>query len=228
MLSPALPVKDALRGLRTGLTAGRQAIQPLQAYVPPSVNGLLDGLFRQIDRIGLRVERETSLMMHSMFDQPDRQPRRSWTLARMAADPAGPRVFAERLYSGIAVAFERMSLPSELLSEALAARAFDRALRADPAPEDIHDLAAALVIEADARVFVPPPPFAARAPVADRRLALFAVMLWLLVDPDEDPDEQALLGLCIDAASALGRQIDDLPDDRGAIRRLLADYARLI
>ncbi|WP_211907388.1 hypothetical protein [Pikeienuella piscinae] len=228
MLSPALPVKDALRSLRTGLAAGREVIRPLRSLVPPPVGGLVDDFMHRIDRIGLRVEHETSRAVHSMLDHSTPQERNTWTLARMATDPAGPTAFAERLYFGLEIAFERLSLPSELLSEMLAARAFDRTLRSTPPPGDSFDLAAALLIEADAGMFAPPPPFAVRASAADRRLALFAVMLWLLVDPDDDPDEQALLDICIDAAAALGRQIAELPDDRAAIRRLLSEYARLI
>lgn len=229
MLSPALPFKDALRGLRTGLATGRRMIRPLEDHSPKALAGLMRGVLSRADTVGLEVDRTTSRLVHMLLDRPESRDFRGWTMARMAVEPAGPAIFAERLYCGLDVAFERLGLPSELLSEARAARAFEHARHSAPEPEDVYDLSAELLLRADECMFAPPPPFGARTPTAERHLALFAVMLWLLAEPARDQEEEeALLGVCIDAASALGRQVADLPDDRQAIRQLLRDYARLI
>lgn len=231
MLSPALPVKDALRGLRTGfstgMTTGRKIIAPLLDTTPRPVADLMRDIAHRAEQVTPEVEHATSRLVHLLLDRPGAGDFRGWSLARMVAEPAGAEVFAARLYHGVDRAFRQLGLPPDLLSEMRAAQAFD-ALRQTLPHDDLHALAAELLLGADERMFAPPPPFAARAAAEDRRLALFGVMLWLLADDGSDEDEEALLGVCLDAAMAVGRQVSDLPRDRAALRGLLFDYARLI
>jgi hypothetical protein len=226
MFSPALPLKDTLRGLRNGLETGRNLIRPLQEKVPVPVNVVMRDILTRADSVGARMDRATSQLAHLLLDHPETRDFRGWTLTRMAADPAGPTIFAERLYHGLEIAFERLSLPPELFSEVLAARAFEQALR--PAPEDGADLAAGLLLHAEGRLFAQQPPFARRARPEDRRLALFGVLLWLLAERDSDTEEDALLDVCIDAAAAVGREVADLPGSRAEVRQLLSHYVRLV
>lgn len=229
MLSPALPIKDALRGLRTGLRTGGGLIRRLPDTSPRPVAALLRDVLQRADLLGQEVDQASSRLFHRLLDRPEMRDFGGRSLAVLLEEPEGGELFAARLYFGLGIAFQRLSLPGrELLSEVLAAQAFDRVCRAAPPAGDVYAVAAELLLEADEHSFAPAPPFTPRAGAEDRRLALFAVILWMLVDGGSDDDEETLLGVCLDAACALGRQIADLPRDRAALRALLCDYARLI
>jgi hypothetical protein len=230
MLPPTLPLKDALRGLRSGLQFGRSAIAPLRDDAPQPVRDLVGEVFTRLDRIGLRLEQAGSALAHTLLDAT---PQTAPGLAALAAHPEGAALFAQQLYLRLGAAAQALGGDSLTVSEFLAAQAFEQATAARPAAADDADLAALLFLRLEALLPTAALPFAPRTPADLRRLALFAVLLWLIAPRDAANqaaagEEAALFGVACDAAAALGRETADLPADRAGLRRLLADYAAVI
>ncbi len=227
MIPATVPIKDALRGFRLGLHRGRDAMVPLGEGMPGPMRKALGQIVNRADAIGARLESAGSALVQTLLDlQPG-----ATTLRGLADDPEGAARFAQTLYRHLNLALARTGGPSMAISELIAARDFARALEKMTDPADDAGLAAALFLQLDAGLLDVTLPFAVTACETDRpssRIAVFAVLLWLLADRDGVTDEGDLFGVACDAASSHARRSLRLPRERAALRELFATYAALI
>ena len=227
MPSTSLPIKDVLRGLRTGMTAGRVAVEPLKDELPQPVQSVLAEMVAGIDFFGTRLEAASSRLAHSLFDsQSGWRAEGEWTLGRLAARADGDVIFAQLAYGALRPACQRFSDQPVLVSETLASQAFVQALRATAA--DRADLPADLLRRMVRLEVVRSLPFGPSFDAAAARLACIAFTLWLLVEREPGTDGNDLLDLCCDVAPVVDARTDLGSADLSALRDTIADCARLI
>jgi hypothetical protein len=218
-------MKDLLRSLRTGMTAGRIAFEPLQRDFPGPVRGVIRG----IDLVYAELDSATSRLAHSLFDEPDAQAMPpGWTLATLAAHPRGEAIFAQMAHGALAAAFNRFSDAPVLVSETLAYRAFGKALAAS-AP-DRENLPAQLVLHLLAQPVIRAMPFDPHpdAHAQAAKLAVLAFVLMLCTAHDASGEDADLLDLCCDVAPMVLQKSQPLAVDLPALRTALSACARLI
>lgn len=225
MFSSALPIKDVLRGLRSGMTAGRVAIEPIGRGFPAPVRDLVGGL----DLIARQIEASTSRLAHSLLDSgAGWQKDGAVPLQALVLRQDRDTLFAQLAYGALGSAYRRFSDRRGLVSETLAARAFNTAVGATAQDQD--DLAAELLLRLISVGVLRPAPFDpvnAADPRAER-LACIAFTLWLCCARSPGVDDNDLLDLCCDAASYIEGKIALTPANRPALRLALADCARLL
>ncbi|MCR8722755.1 hypothetical protein [Frigidibacter sp. ROC022] len=224
-MSGALPLKDLLRGLRSGMTAGRVAIDPLSRELHGPLRGVVDGL----DIIASRLEATTSRLAHSIFDEGETlQKGHFWTLQALATHPSGPTVFAQLAYGVLGAAYKRFSDRPVLVSETLAAQTFQTAMAATY--QDRTELPAEMLLQLKSARVIRYAPFALPSAPKDRSaiLAYTAFVILLCIDRDAESEHTDLLDLCCDTAPLIVRKFGFHPDERSAIRTAIADCARLI
>ncbi|MBK0329218.1 hypothetical protein I5535_18225 [Rhodobacteraceae bacterium F11138] len=224
-MSGMLPLKDLLRGLRSGMTAGRVAIDPLSREFRGPLRDVVDGL----DVIATRLEATTSRLAHSIFDESEAlHEGHSWTLHALAAHPNGPSVFAQLAYGVLGAAYMRFSEQPILVSETLAAQTFQSAMQATRLNRT--EFPAELLLQLNSANVIRYAPFALPSGQTDQSatLAYTAFVILLCVDRDPDSQDTDLLDLCCDTAPLIARKFRFHPDDRIALRTAIADCARLI
>lgn len=225
MTSTTLPIKDVLRGLRSGMTAGRIVIAPLGRDFPAPVRDMVDGF----DRFASRLEAATSKLAHSLLDSgPAWHSDTTWTLPQLVARADGDTIFAQLAYGALGAAHRRFSDRPVLISETLAARAFGQALHASRA--DLAQMPAELLVQLVTGGVIARMPFDPEPgdTETDARLACIAFVLWLGADRSPGSDDNDVLDLCCDAAPFVDRQARVTPENRAALRIALADCTRLI
>ena len=223
MASTTLPIKDMLRGLRSGMTAGRVAIAPIGKDLPGPMRDMVDG----IDKLAQQLELATSKLAHSLLDNgPAWHSDTSWTLARMVERADGDTIFAQLAYGALGAAHRRFSERAVLISETLAAQSFAQARRATRG--DPLDMPAELLMQMLSHGVVRPVPFETEEPADAARLACAAFVLWLGAERSPGEADNDVLDLCCDAAPLVLRQADSAPGNRFALRTALADCVRLI
>ena len=225
MTSGILPIKDLLRGLRTGMTAGRVAIEPLSRDFPSPLRDVVDGL----DVIATRLEATTSRLAHSILDDGETsQKGHGWTLQTLANHPHGATVFAQLAYGALGAAYMRFADQPALVSETLAAQAFKSAM--DATSMDRSELPAELLLQLKSAEVIRSAPFTLPSAQKDHSaiLAYTAFVILLCVERDTESEDTDLLDLCCDTAPLIARKFCFQPDERSALRTAIADCARLI
>lgn len=225
MVSGSMPIKDLLRGLRSGMTAGRMAFEPVYRNLPPPARDVIKGL----DMASARLDTATSRLAHTLFDETTgNRPGTGWTLALIAAHPKGETIFARLAYGALAVAFQRFSDSPVLISETLACQAFARALR--HTADDREALPAELVLQLLSCSVIRPMPFephpTTQTAAAERAIVAFVLMLCAAHDASVEDND--LLDLCCDVAPLVLRECRPASSDRPALRNALAACAHLI
>lgn len=225
MTSGILPIKDLLRGLRTGMTAGRVAIEPLSRDFPSPLRDVVDGL----DEIATRLEATTSRLAHSILDDgATSQKGHGWTLQTLANHPHGATVFAQLAYGALGAAYMRFADQPALVSETLAAQAFKSAM--DATSMDRSELPAELLLQLKSAEVIRSAPFTLPSAQKDHSaiLAYTAFVILLCAERDSESEDTDLLDLCCDTAPLIARKFCFQPDERSALRTAIADCARLI
>lgn len=225
MISGTLPIKDLLRGLRSGMTAGRVAIDPLSRDFPGPLRDVVDGL----DVIATRLEATTSRLAHSILDDGATSRKGfGWTLQTLAMHPNGATIFAQLAYGALGAAYSRFAQQPALVSETLAAQAFQAAMSATSA--DRSALPAELLLQLISTEVIRSVPLATLSHQKDDSaiLAYTAFVILLCVERDSESEETDLLDLCCDTAPLIARKFRFDPDERSALRAAIADCARLI
>lgn len=227
-----LPLKDALRLLRHTMRVGRARLGEPPTPVPPPVDMVARRVLDEVDHVAGQINALAAGLSHRLLDAGpvERSPTLEEIVAR--ADPA--LSFAAAAYRGTTRALRLLGACDGLVSETRAAEAFHAALQ-ETGPGDRYALAAAIADGFGRRhvvVNVLALPETAPEGLSDveiGRLAIFAVMLWLLADrlpEDEDPD--GLLAAACAMARALSGELSRAGWTREAVGALLRAYAEHI
>lgn len=231
ILPDAMPLREALRGLRHMLRRGGETlIETMGVEAQPRAEaGLAAGfagvVLREVEAIAKGVDRAASGLAKTMLGQPEPA---APMLGKIAAGPGSEAVFAAACYSALRAVLHRLGTPGVFISEAAARRAYHRIAGQGP-QGPATDFAAALTLllleghvlrgaSAEEAARVPQGPL--------EPVAVFAVMLWLLSERPEAEDEAAL-----DAATDLALAV--APDvaaavaagDAARLQRLFAEFA---
>lgn len=210
------PARDLLRGARQALAAPLRLFEPMARMAPGPIRRLIQDVAHPAAARGARV-RDVSAAV-SLFDAG-------------GGDEAAR--FARLAYFGLSNVLGRLGRDDLLISETVAGLGFRAALSRLPADAAAARKAAAVAAELMRRHAIGYAPGTGIAlgdkDLADGRLAVFATMLWLLVErPEAEPDEAGLLGLCFDVAVSQVDEIAAAGSDPERLAPLLDADARLI
>ena len=220
----ALPLKDALRGLRMTADRSRAAFGPLLALIP----GPAGALPRTVDAAASWARSATTRAVRT-FD-PTAADITTSGLAAIAASPEPELLFAEAAYRGLSDALRALGEERFLISQTLAAYAW--ASLADASNKGAVRAADLMVAMSEHHVVGPAPGTPLGLGETERstiRMAAFATMLWLLAERVEPlGDEVELRAIAVDMALALRQEIEAAGDDPSALAALFATYAEVL
>lgn len=220
-----LPLKDALRTVRFVLHRGRDMARVSRPHrvMPPPFSHLAGAVLREVDHLATQAEGAAASFAHS------------WTggsgglssegLERIEQDRRAGMAFSRAAYSGLRVALPLLGAEDALISQNAAKSAHDAARRSgevDPAA-----LAAALMREMMHARVIRELAMRHDAPLdaaTARRLALFALMLWLVCERSEGEAEEALRAAVV-LSQALADEITAAGEDPAALSRLLREFS---
>lgn len=227
MAGIALPIKDALRGVRSGMTAGRIAVEPLRGALPAPARGLIGELISSADFFVNEFDKASSLMARNLFgDGPVWQRDGCWSLGQLAARPDGEMIFGPLAYGVLLAAYQRFADTESLVSEARAASAFRTAV--DASQGDQVRLPSELLVAMQDEEVIHGSPFTDRIDPEAARLSFTAFVLWLLIDRTSDADDNDLLDVCCDAARYVDARIASSLSEPEKVTAEFAACARLI
>lgn len=224
-----LPIKDALRMLRHTMRIGRARLGEPPAPMPGPVDTVARRVLDEVDHVAGQINAVAAGLSHRLLDAEPVA--RSPTLEEIVGRTDPAVTFAAAAYRGTTRALRLLGACDGLVSETRAAEAFRAALR-ETGPGDRYALAAAIAHGFGRRHVVinvlalPETAPEGLSGVEIGRLAVFAVMLWLLADrlpEDEDPD--GLLAAACAMARALSDDLARAGWTREAIGALLRAYA---
>ena len=218
LLPDVMPVRQALRDLRTVLHAGRALARDTIDFskLPPPVDAIAGTAARQVDRLARDAETVATRVAHGLFGGGLSDA----GLREIEAAPDPDRQFAATVYAALRRALAQLDAAELRVSEA-AARDVHRALRREAAL-DYATLAASLMRGLlRARVVREGLPATGRERTATAPVAVFAVMLWLLCDRSQG---EAALSASVTLASALTDEILAAASDTEALARLFAEF----
>lgn len=222
-----LPIKDVLRGVRSGMTAGRIAIVPLKGTLPAPVRSVVGELISGVDFFANEIDKVSSVLARNVLGAgPVWQRDGCWTLGQLAGRPDGENIFAPLAYGVLAEAYKRFADSEALVSEARAAAAFRKAV--DASREDITRLPAELLVRLQSEGVIHSGPFHDEVDPEAARFSLIALVLWLLIDRTSEAVDNDLLDLCCDAARHLDTRISKSQSDPETVLAELTECARLI
>jgi len=203
----AMPLREALRGLRHLLRRGgqslRETVQPMTLPAPAA--RLAERMLREVEQIARGVDEAASGLAKQVLVQPGPP---APTLQTMMRDSDGEAAFGSAGYAALRAVLDQLAAPEVFVSEASARLAYRRVAGVQGLT-DVAACAAALtmalldvrVVRDASAVDVARVPGAALAPVA-----VFAVLLWLQSERPEDEDEAALASAA-DLSVALCREV---------------------
>ncbi len=224
----ALPLKDALKGLRFTLRQGRRLLEPVTARMP----GPLDEVLERVDHLADDAVRVSGRALERLFDLRAQVASVPDLPASHTAAQSDAR-FAQAAGRALEFALARYGADRLMVSETLLARSYQAV--AGQAFQGLEAQAAALMLHMlEHRVIGIVPGTGLGLDATDRvvaAMATFAVMLWLLTDRDADAEgqrEEDLLAICCDVAQALHSEILVIGEDAAALAALLAHHAEVI
>ena len=191
MLPDAMPLREALRGLRHVLRKGGETLKDTMTVVdtlPQPAAHLAGVVLREVDAFAKGMDQAASGLANKVFGLPDPT---TPSLHAFIGKEDGDAEFAAAFYAAAQAVLRRLGAPGVFISEAGARKAFQH-IRPFSAPA--AEVAAALAIALhDAKVLKGTNDEAARVPaLLVEPVALFAVMLWLQSQRPEAEDEAAL------------------------------------
>lgn len=202
MLPDAMPLREALRGLRHVLRKGGETLKDTMTVdtLPPPAAHLAHVVLREVEAIAKGMDQAASGVAKKVLGRPDPA---APSLHAIAGKEDGDVVFATAFYAAARAVLLRLGAPGVFISEAGARKAFQH-IRPFCAPD--AEVAAALTIALhDAKVLKGAADEPARVPASSvEPVTLFAVMLWLQSQRPEAEDEAAL-----DAATDLSVALAD-------------------
>lgn len=190
MLPDAMPLREALRGLRHVMRKGAETLKDTMTVdiMPPPAAHLAGVVLREVEAIAKGIDHAASGLAKKVLGKPDPT---SPSLHTITGQQDGDVVFAAAFYAAAQVVLQRLGCTSIFVSEAGARKTFLH-IRPFNAPD--AEVAAALTLALhDAKVLKGTPDDTVRVPAsAVAPVALFAVMLWLQSHRPEAEDEAAL------------------------------------
>ena len=226
-LPDAMPLRDALRGLRHAVRRGGETFletMPVDALPRPAAE-LAGAVLREVGEIARGVDEVASGFARFALGAADKSPPTSYTLT---ARTGGEAAFARGIYTALRMVLRRLNAPTVYVSETAARSAYLALLPDHPPGSDAGFAAALSLALAEARVLRgASAEDAARVPGHSLdHTAIFAVMLWLQSKRSEDEDETALLS-ATDLAVALAPEADAAfrTQDRARLTALYAEFA---
>ena len=196
ILPDAMPLREALRGLRHVLRKGGETLKDTMTVdmMPPPAAHLAGVVLREVEAMAKGMDQAASGLAKKLLGSPDPA---APSLQTITGQPDGNVVFAKAFYAATQAVLRRLGATNVFISEAGARKAF-RHISSFDAPD--AEVAAALTIALhNAAVLKGTAEETARVPAASvTPVALFAVMLWLQSQRPEAEDEAAL-----DAATEL-------------------------
>jgi hypothetical protein len=221
MLPDAMPLREALRGLRYVVRRGGKSIKNRVTVdkMPTSAAQLAGVVLREVEVIAKSMDQAASGFAKKMLSSPDPA---APSLYAITGQQNGDVVFAKAFYAATQAVLKRLGTPNLFISEARARKAFQQIAVLD-APDT--EVAATLTLALhNAQVLKGKPAETARVPAnAVAPVALFAVMLWLLSQRPETEDEAAL-DAATDLSVALAFDVSTAFTD-GKHQNLAALYA---
>lgn len=203
LLPDAMPLRDALRGLRYVVRRGGETLldtMPVSSLPRPAAD-LAGVVLREVGEIAKGVDDVASGLARLALGAGDKSPE---PLQQLTAKPGAEDEFAKGIYSALRSVLRRLNAPSSYVSETAARSAYLTLLpeqRLSPAADLASALSLALMkakvirgTSADDAAHVPGN--------ALEQTAIFAVMLWLQSSRSETEDEDALSS-ATDLAKAL-------------------------
>ncbi|NIA68702.1 hypothetical protein HBA54_08870 [Pelagibius litoralis] len=233
-LSPSaarLPLKDALRMLRFTVKRGRTLLDKPLAPGPSPISGMARAVLNDFDQIADRVNDVAAGLSRRFLDTDESGRLYSATLADIENIGEAEIVFAQAAYHGLTRALRHLGTTEGLVSEVRMAEAYKAAVQSGAAEKDRFALAAALMQELVKRGVVRDL-LSGSTEEGDcltetdlAKVAIFALILWFLVDRQDDEDDaEGLLLTCCDMARALKSDLAESLDDAERLQDLIAAY----
>lgn len=236
----ALPVKEALRGVRHVLLSVRGAALRSGDRLPRPLRAFGGEAAGRLDRLAARVDRNSSLVAHRYLDPAISRDAETAAFSRLVQHGDAAVLFAKVAYDNLKLTVPYMCRNAErqesfFISEMLAAMAYRKAARRFAGRDDDIEKAA-LLLAAMLRTGVVRTAASANAAQSSEqavrrlaRMATFATVLWLVVARDCTPQgEEKLLFACCDLAIVLAPEIDAAGDDGGQLAALLKTHAGMV
>ncbi len=218
-----LPARDILRGVRRALAGPMRLLEPVGARLPEPLQHMLHDLSETVDR-GARGASGagTAATVGAALQSP---------LFSGSTDATAR--FAQVAYFGLTQALRKSGRADLVVSETVAGYCFHTAMAQTAPDAPACDKAAAVALAMLGHHTIGHAPGTGLGLDArdstDSRVAVIAVMLWLLTErPDAAPDEAALLALCHDVALSQATALHAAGDDPAQLAGLLDTYARMI
>lgn len=224
LLPDAMPLREALRGLRHVLRKGGETLKETMTVdtLPPPAARLAGAVLREVEAIAKGMDDAASGLAKKVLGNPDPA---APSLHRITGQQDGDLAFAAAFYAATQAVLKRLDAPGLFISEAAARKAFQN-LSLPSAPD--AEVAAALTLALqDAKALKGHADLTARVtPAAIGPVTLFAVMLWLQSQRPEAEDEAAL-DAATDLAVALAADITTActARDPAALAALYAEFA---
>jgi hypothetical protein len=220
MLPDAMPLREALRGMRYVLRRGGKSIKNRVTVdkMPTSAAHLAGVVLREVEVIAKGVDQAASGFAKKMLSSPDPA---APSLHSITGQQNGDIVFAKAFYAATQAVLKRLCAPNLFISETRARKAFQKITVFDVPDAEI---AASLTIGLhNAQVLKGKPAETARVPANSvMPVAVFAVMLWLQSQRPEAEDEAAL-DAATDLSVALASDVSKACND-GNHQNLAALY----
>ena len=226
-LPDAMPLRDALRGLRHAVRRGGETLLetlPVDALPRPAAE-LAGAVLREVGEIARGIDEVASGIARFALGAGDKSQAVPYTLT---ARTGGEAAFARGIYTALRMVLRRLNAPTVYVSETAVRSAYLALLPDHQLGSDSGFAAALSLALAEARVLRgASAEDAARVPGHSLdHTAIFAVMLWLQSKRSEDEDETALLS-ATDLAVALAAEADAAfrTEDRARLTALYAEFA---
>ncbi len=222
----ALPLRDLLQGMRTAANLSEELLGPAGRLMPPPLRDVLKDTLEAAERVGKRTMERTP---------PSAEDMAAVGTILSGETPPSPleREVANVLGYGLEHALAATPDDHLMISELVTSLSFASALArpkltADPARNAAT--AALALSEAHAAGTVPGTGFALGEDAEQRiNRAIFAVMMWLLTDRPEHPEDEArLLALSTGLAQASAKDVEAAFHDPETLTSQLAQLAAMI
>ncbi len=212
----AMPVRDALRGMRKTLSGPLKLMEPVEGALPEPL--------RQVAR---RVGGQPQT------PRPDPELADVLGLSDFANSRDATARFARTTYQGLKFALNRLGRDDLLISETVAGLAYRTVQRQNADGADPFQISAQIFEQlVGHHVSGVAPGTSIGLHDAEEQinaLAVFAVLLWILVDREiAETNEAEVLALCVDVTASVADQVMEASPDRAQLAGLLSTYAGAI
>jgi hypothetical protein len=224
MLTDAMPLREALRGLRHVIRRGGKSFKNNVTVdkMPTSAAHVAGVVLREVEAIVKGVDQAASGFAKKMLSSPDPA---APSLHGITGQQNGDVVFAKAFYAATQAVLKRLGAPNLFISEARARKAFQQITVFDVPDAEI---AAGLTIGLHtAQVLKGKFVETSRVPANSiMPVAVFAVMLWLQSQRPEAEDEAAL-DAATDLSVALASDVSKacIESNKAGLATLYTEFA---